>query len=149
MTEQEAYELLGWPHAGAGNDGDEWAAYRCPTADCQSEGVACNRGFGFDRCGICGAIMERVDSVSAQPGVQVQTPAPARPARPAVAVNIPQEVAQARKLGEQLEDLVFRRGQCPDDEPVSHFLGNCSPARTTNDKVAAEAHRVVGGVPTT
>ena len=61
MTEQEAYQVLGWLHSGKGNDGDEWVAFRCPTAGCQSEGVARNPGFGFGRCGICGAIMEAVD----------------------------------------------------------------------------------------
>lgn len=65
MTEQGAYQVLGWPHNGNGNDVDEWVAFRCPTAGCQSEGVARNRGFGFGRCGICGAIMEAVDSASA------------------------------------------------------------------------------------
>lgn len=119
MTEQEAYQLLDWPHTGQGNDGDEWLAFRCPTAGCQSEGVARNRGFGFGRCGICGAIMEAVDPANAQPRLRVQerqTPTAARPAKSAEKVDIAKELASAKKLGEQLEALVVRRGQCPDDD---------------------------------
>src|SRR5882762_10006465 len=39
MTEKEAYEVLDWPHAGKGNDGDEWLAFRCPTQGCESAGA--------------------------------------------------------------------------------------------------------------
>jgi hypothetical protein len=72
MTEQEAYQVLGLTHTGKGNEGDEWVAFRCPTAGCPSEGVARKQGFSFGRCGICGAIMEAVESANAQPRVQVQ-----------------------------------------------------------------------------
>jgi uncharacterized protein DUF6988 len=119
MTEQEAYLVLGWPHTGKGNDGDEWVAFRCPTAGCQSEGVARNRGFGFGRCGICGAIMETVDTANAQPRVQIQRreeSAQAKPAKSAEKVDIAKELASAQKLGEQLEALVVQYGQCPDDD---------------------------------
>jgi hypothetical protein len=60
MTEKEAYGLLGWPHDGKGNDGDEWLAFRCPTPGCPSEGVSREREFDFDKCGRCGAKMEVV-----------------------------------------------------------------------------------------
>lgn len=116
MTEQEAYQLLGWPHTGKGNDGKEWIAYRCATPGCVSEGVARDRGHGFGRCGICGAIMEEVDPKNPQPALRAPTSALAKPTKPAPVVNIPQELARARKLGEQLEELVVRRGQCPDDD---------------------------------
>jgi hypothetical protein len=115
MTEQETYQLLGWPHTGKGNGGDEWIAFRCPTPGCQSEGVARNRGFGFGRCGICGAIMEAIDPANAQPRVQAPKPAPVK-AKSADTVNIPHELTRARKLGEQLEQLVVKRGECPDDD---------------------------------
>lgn len=119
MIEQEAYQVLGWPHTGKGNDGDEWVAFLCPTAGCQSEGVARNRGFGFGRCGICGAIMEAVDPANAQPHVQVQKrekSAEAKPAKSAEKVDIAKELASAQKLGEQLEALVVQRAQCPDED---------------------------------
>ena len=119
MTEQEAYQVLGWPDTGKGNDGDEWMAFRCATTGCQSEGVARSRGFGFGRCGICGAIMEAVDPANAQPCVQVQKrekSSEAKPARSADKVDIAQELARAQKLGEQLEALVGQRGQCPDGD---------------------------------
>jgi uncharacterized protein DUF6988 len=116
MKEQQAYAVLGWPHDGSGNEGDGWLAFRCPTPGCQSEGVARSREFGFGRCGICGAIMEPLDSTSAQPRVQVQKPVPANVAKPAVVANIAQELVRARKLGEQLEELVVQRGECPDDD---------------------------------
>jgi hypothetical protein len=64
MNEQEAYKVLGWPHHGNNNEGNGWLAFRCPTPGCQSEGVARSHEFGFGRCGICGAIMEPVDSAS-------------------------------------------------------------------------------------
>lgn len=123
MTEQEAYQILGWPHTGRGNSGDGWLAFRCPTPGCQSEGVSRSKEFAFGRCGICGAIMETVDSASAQPRTHVQKPASATHAKIAVAVNISEELAHARKLGEQLEDLVFRRGQCPDDDRNILLMG--------------------------
>ena len=40
MNEQEAFKVLGWPHHGNNNEGNGWLAFRCPTAGCQSEGVA-------------------------------------------------------------------------------------------------------------
>lgn len=58
MNEKQAYEVLGWPHDGNGNEGDGWLAFRCPTPGCQSEGVARGREFGFGRCGRCGAEMQ-------------------------------------------------------------------------------------------
>jgi len=54
MKEQQAYEVLGWPHDEEGNDGEDWLAFRCPTPGCQSEGVARSREYGFGRCGRCG-----------------------------------------------------------------------------------------------
>lgn len=119
MTEQEAYQALDWPHTGKGNDGDEWVAFRCPTTGCQSEGVARNRGFGFGRCGICGAIIEAVDTANAQPRVEVQKrekSAGAKPAKSAEKVDIAKELSSAQKLGEQLEALVVQLGECPDDD---------------------------------
>jgi len=118
MKEKEAYALLDWPHEGKGNDGEDWLAFRCPTPGCQSEGVARSSEYGFGRCGICGAIMEVVASANAPSRVQVakrETPT-AKPAKPAVTFNIPQELTTAQKLGDQLEELVVKRGQCPDDD---------------------------------
>jgi hypothetical protein len=116
MKEQQAYAVLGWQHDENGNEGDGWLAFRCPTSTCKSEGVARSREFGFGRCGICGAIMEPVDFASTPPRAQVQRPAPTSVAKPAVAVNIPQELALARKLGDQLAELVVQREECPDDD---------------------------------
>src|SRR5262249_7644628 len=96
MKEQQAYEVLGWPHDGSGNEGDGWLAFRCPTPGCQSEGVARSREFGFSRCGVCGAIMEPLDSTSAKSRVQVEKPVPPGVAKPAVVANIAQELARAR-----------------------------------------------------
>jgi hypothetical protein len=60
MTEKEAYEFLGWPHDGQGNDGDDWLAYRCETPGCNSEGVARDLENKFDKCGRCGRKMKVV-----------------------------------------------------------------------------------------
>jgi hypothetical protein len=62
MTEKEAYEVLDWPHAGKGNDGSEWLAFRCPTPGCKSESVSRKREFDFGRCGRCGAEMQIVST---------------------------------------------------------------------------------------
>ena len=120
MTEQEAHEALNWPRTGKGNEGDEWLAFRCLTADCHSEGVSRNREFGFGRCGRCGAIMEAVNPSHAQPHVKdenAEKPTASKQAeKPAKPVNVSNELATAKKLNEQLEELVFKRGQCPDDD---------------------------------
>lgn len=120
MTEQEAYEVLNWPHTGKGNEGDEWLAFRCPTAGCHSEGVSRKREFDFGRCGRCGAIMEVVNGAHAQPHVKDESTekptASKQPEKSAKPVNVSNELATAKKLGEQLEELVVNRGQCPDDD---------------------------------
>jgi hypothetical protein len=118
MREKEAYALLGWPHVGIGNDGDQWVAYRCLTPGCRSEGVARAREYSFGRCGICGAIMEVVDTKNALPRIDSQNrPNPAvKPASSAATVNVSKELASAQKVGEQLEELVVQRGGFPDDE---------------------------------
>jgi hypothetical protein len=118
MTEKEAYEILNWPHAGKGNDGDEWLALRCPTPGCRSEGVSRNREFDFGRCGRCSAIMEVVNPADAQSRIKdEEREKPAfKPVKSAEKPNVPNELATAEKLGEQLEQLVVKRGQCPDEE---------------------------------
>src|SRR6266852_4163713 len=123
MGEQEAYEVLGWPHEGNGNEGDGWVAFRCPTPGCQSEGVARRREFGFGRCGRCRAGMQIVSSAPAVPATAAkrQTPIDLAP-KPEQAVKIAQsadvkkEVASAQKFAEGLENLVLNRGECPDDD---------------------------------
>jgi hypothetical protein len=127
MIEKEAYAVLNWPHTGRGNDGDQWLAFRCPTTGCPSEGVARDREHDFGRCGICGAIMEPVDPASTHPQVeekQLMTPATAKPAEPAKAkIDVPKEIVSAQKLGEQLEELVVKHGQCPDDDRNILMMG--------------------------
>jgi hypothetical protein len=126
MTEREAYAVLDWPHTGKGNDGDEWLAFRCQTPGCKSEGVSRNAGFAFGRCGICGAIMEVVDRADAQPSAQVEKrekTSAAKPGKSAEKVDISKELASAQKLGEQLEELVVKRGQCPDDDRNILLMG--------------------------
>ena len=59
--------------------------------------------------------MEAIDLANAQPRVEAPKPSPVKP-KPAAEVNIPQELARAKKLGEQLEELVVKRGECPDDD---------------------------------
>lgn len=123
MTEQEAYQVLGWTHTGKGNDGNEWLAYRCPTPGCQSEGVARSREFGFGRCGRCGAEMQIVSATATAPSkaAKQQTPLDLAPksapgAKIAESVNVKSELEAAKKFAEELESLVINRGQCPDDD---------------------------------
>jgi hypothetical protein len=126
MTEKEAYAVLDWPHAGKGNNGDEWLAFRCLTPGCKSEGVSRDRGFAFGRCGVCGAIMEVVNRADTQPRAQAEKPekpVAAKPAKSAEEVDISRELASAQKLGEQLEELVVKRGQCPDDDRNILLMG--------------------------
>ena len=126
MVEKEAYAVLNWPHTGKGNSGDEWLAFRCPTPGCPSEGVSRNRDHDFGRCGICGAIMEAVAPASTHPRAKQKTsttPPTAKPAKPAKEFDVPKEIASAQKLGEQLEELVVKRGQCPDDERNILLMG--------------------------
>src|SRR5882762_2575515 len=118
MTEKEAYEVLDWSHAGQGKDGDEWLAFRCPKPGCRSEGVSRKREFDFGRCGRCGAIMEVVNPADAQSRVkdeEREKPA-SKPAKSAEKANVSKELTSAEKIGEQLEELVLKRGQCPDDD---------------------------------
>lgn len=120
MKESEAYAVLGWQHPGEGNQGDQWLGFRCPTPNCQSEGVSRSREYDFGRCGICGAIMEIVDPTNARPPAQQKaatvpaTEEKPKPAEPQL--DVPKEIASAQRLGEQLEELIVRRGQCPDEE---------------------------------
>jgi hypothetical protein len=126
MVEKEAYAVLNWPHIGRGNSGDEWLAFRCPTSGCPSEGVSRNRDHDFGRCGICGAIMEAVASASTHPQAKQKTsttPPTAKPTKPAKGFDVPKETASAQKLAEQLEELVVKRGQCPDDERNILLMG--------------------------
>jgi hypothetical protein len=119
MKEKEAYEVLGWSHTGKGNDGDEWLAFQCPTPGCQSEGVSRRREFDFGRCGRCGAIMEAVNPTDAQSRVkdeEREKPPASKPAKSAEKANISKELASAERIGEQLEELVVKRGQFPDDD---------------------------------
>src|SRR2546422_8441439 len=123
MTEKEAYEVLDWPHAGKGNDGDEWLAFRCSTQGCKSEGVARSRELGFGRCGRCGAEMQVVSTAATtSPTVaKQQTPinlAPKAKPAPKIAesVDVRKELAAAQKFADELETLVVNRGQCPDDD---------------------------------
>src|SRR5229473_3957112 len=119
MKEKEAYAILDWPYAGKGNDGDEWLAFRCPTPGCQSEGVSRRREYDFGRCGICGAIMEVVDPAhdKAKAGTQaIPRATSTQPQKPAKQTNVPNELASAKRLYEQLEALVIARGECPDDD---------------------------------
>src|SRR5207245_4846517 len=126
MREKEAYEVLDWPHTGKGNDGDDWLAFRCPTPGCESEGVARSCEFGFGRCGRCGAIMEVVNRADAQPRTQAEKrekPSAAKSTKSAEKVDISKELASAQRLGEQLEELVVKRGQCPDDDRNILLIG--------------------------
>jgi uncharacterized protein DUF6988 len=119
MKEKEAYEILGWVHAGKGNDGDEWLAFSCSTPACQSEGVARSGEFGFGRCGRCSAIMEVVNGAGPQACVKDgdhRNPRTSTPAKSAGKVNVSRELTNATNLGEQLEGLLVNRGQCPDDD---------------------------------
>lgn len=119
MNEKEAYEILGWPHAGKGNDGDGWLAFKCPTLGCQSEGVSRGREFGFGRCGRCGAIMEALDAEDAESRARRadgEKPPSSTRASVAQKADISRELALAEKLGEQLEELVVKRHECPDDD---------------------------------
>ena len=123
MRELEAYGVLGWPHTGTGNDGEGWLAYRCPTPGCQSEGVARSREFGFARCGRCGAEMQSVNAAAtALPSVVKQQMAIDLAPKTKPQVNVAQsadvkkELAAAHQFAEELESLVFKRGQCSDDD---------------------------------
>ena len=119
MKEKEAYGLLGWPHSERGNDGDSWLAFRCQTRGCKSEGVARGSEFGFGRCGRCGAIMEMLSAANAQGRVRnhdLEISVSSKPAKRADKANVPRELASAQKLGEHLEELVVKRGECPDDD---------------------------------
>ena len=123
MKEKEAYAVLDWPHAGKGNDGDEWLAFRCPTPGCESEGVAGSRELGFGRCGRCGAEMQIVSTpATTSPNAPKQaTPIDLAPkakpeARIAESADVKKELAAAQKFADELESLVVKRGQCPDDD---------------------------------
>ena len=119
LREKEAYAVLNWPHAGKGNEGDQWESFRCPTPNCPSEGVSRSREYDFGRCGICGAIMEIVEPNVQSPAKQKAEVSPTTAAitRPVEAkVDVAKEIASAQKVGEQLDELVVRRGQCPDEE---------------------------------
>lgn len=120
MKENEAFQLLGWPHAGEGNDGDGWIAYRCPTPGCPSEGVARTPELGFRECGRCGAEMQPVDVATAKPVTRPKPIDLSPKTEPAVKVaesaDVKKELADAQKLAEALESLVVKRGQCPDDD---------------------------------
>lgn len=130
MTEQEAYQVLGRTHTGKGNDGTEWLAYRCPTPSCQSEGVARSREFGFGRCGRCGAEMQIVSATEAASpqAAKQQTPIDLAPkGKPelkiAESANVKKELAAAQKFADELESLVVKRGQCPDDDRNILLMG--------------------------
>jgi hypothetical protein len=125
MKEKEAYVILDWPHAGIGNDGEDWLAFRCLTPGCQSEGVSRRREYDFGRCGICGAIMEVVESAheKAKPGTPARPQAASKPQQSAKPTNVPNELASARKLHEQLEELVIARGECPDEDRNILLMG--------------------------
>jgi hypothetical protein len=120
MKEKEAYEVLGWPNTAKGNDGDEWLPFRCPTPGCQSEGVSRSREFGFGRCGRCSAILEVVKPADAQSRVnkdeERERPSTSTTTKSGEKANVSKELASAEKLGEQLEELVVKRGQCPDED---------------------------------
>src|SRR5258708_6405796 len=107
MNEKEAYATLDWPHDQNGNDGDEWLAFRCRTPGCQSEGVSRRREYDFGRCGRCGAIMEVVDPAhaKAKAGTQARPQAVSKqPQKSAKQTNVPNELASAQRLHEQLEE---------------------------------------------
>lgn len=125
MKEEEAYAILDWPYAGKGNDGDDWLAFRCPTPGCQSEGVSRRREYDFGRCGICGAIMEVLDPAQekAKPGTLARPQAASQSQKPPKPTNVPNELASARKLHEQLAELVIARGECPDDDRNILLMG--------------------------
>ncbi len=123
MNEKRACEILGWPHDGNGDEADGWLAFRCPTPGCRSEGVARSREFGFGKCGRCGAEMQIVSNAPAAPATTAkqQTPIDLAPkAEPSVRIaestDVKNECADAQKFSEELEGLVLKRGQCPDDE---------------------------------
>ena len=123
MNEAEAYRLLDWPHTGTGNDGEGWLAYRCPTPGCQSEGVARSCELGFGRCGRCGAEMQIVSTAAATSpkAAKQQKPIDLAPkAKPEAKIGesaeVKKELRAARKFAEELESLVVKRGQCPDDD---------------------------------
>lgn len=123
MKEKQAYEVLGWPHHGNGNEGDDWLAFRCPTPGCQSEGVARSREFGFGRCGRCGAEMQVVSIALTTSPATAKQKAPidlapkAKPeAKIAESADVKKELADAQKFAEELESLVLKRGQCRDDD---------------------------------
>jgi len=123
MKEQQAYEVLGWPHESKGNDGEDWLAFRCPTPACQSDGIARSPELGFGRCGRCGAEMQIVSSTptgAATPAKQ-QTPIKLAPkAKPEATIadsaDVKKELAAAQEFAEELEGLVLNHGQCPDDD---------------------------------
>src|SRR5260370_36888467 len=123
MKEKEAYAVLDWPHAGKGNDGDEWLAFQCPTPGCESEGVARSRELGFGRCGRCGAEMQIVSTPAttspkaSKPATPIDLAPKAKPeAKGAASANVKKKLADAQKFAEKLESLVVKRGQCPDDD---------------------------------
>jgi len=70
--------------------------------------------------------MEAVAPASTHPRAKQKTsttPPTAKPAKPAKEFDVPKEIASAQKLGEQLEELVVKRGQCPDDERNILLMG--------------------------
>lgn len=123
MTEQNAYQVLSWPHSGKGNDGNEWLAFRCPTPGCKSEGVARSGEFAFGRCGRCGAEMQIVSTPTTTSPTAPKQVAPINlvpkvkaAATIAESEVVKKELATAQKFAEELERLVVNRGQCPDDD---------------------------------
>jgi len=128
MKEKQAYEVLGWPHNGKANTGDDWLAFQCPTPGCKSEGVARNTELGFGKCGRCGAEMQIVSTAPTPTAATPSTPIDLAPkATPVIQIaesaDVKKKLAAAQEFAEALESLVLKRGQCPDDDRNILLMG--------------------------